>query len=111
MQEEYASGLYASDDLLARVQADLDAFYWQSHTLTHLSRDNLGKNDCDIEDGGKAVARKCVASPVCSMKISSRLLRAVKRPSCCHAAVAFRFLRGMSGLHRSPRRFQVSARG
>ena len=54
MQAEYDAGLYASDDLLARVQADLDAFYWQSHTLSHLSRDNLGKNDCDIEDGGQS---------------------------------------------------------
>ena len=54
MKAEYDSGLYASDDLLARVQADLDGFYWQSHTLSHLSRDNLGKNDCDIEDGGQS---------------------------------------------------------
>lgn len=53
IKAEYDSGLYASDDLLARVQADLGAFYWQSHTLSHLSRDNLGKNDCDIEDGGQ----------------------------------------------------------
>ncbi|CAN0561855.1 unnamed protein product [Ectocarpus sp. 12 AP-2014] len=52
MQDDYDAGLFASDDLLARVQADLDAFFWQSHTLTHLSRDNLGKSDCDIEDGG-----------------------------------------------------------
>ncbi|CAN0017372.1 unnamed protein product, partial [Ectocarpus sp. 13 AM-2016] len=54
MQDDYDAGLFDSDDLLARVQADLDAFFWQSHTMTHLSRDNLGKNDCDIEDGGNA---------------------------------------------------------
>ncbi len=53
MTEDYEAGLFASDDLLARAQADLDAFYWQSHTMTHLARDNLGKNDCDIEDGGE----------------------------------------------------------
>ena len=53
MQAEIDSGLFASDDLLARVQADLDAFYWQSHTLSHLARDNLGKNDCDSEDAGQ----------------------------------------------------------
>eukprot|EP00903_Cladosiphon_okamuranus_P009435 g8995.t1 len=52
VQEEIDAGLFESDDLLAQVQADLDAFFWQSHSLTHLSRDNLGKNDCDIEDGG-----------------------------------------------------------
>lgn len=53
MQDDYDAGLFDSDDLLARVQADLNAFFWQSHTMTHLSRDNLGKNDCDIEDGGE----------------------------------------------------------
>lgn len=52
MAEDVTAGLFAGDDLLARVQADLGAFYWQSHTLTHLARDNLGVNDCDIEDGG-----------------------------------------------------------
>lgn len=58
MKEDYEAGLFASDDLLARAQADLDAFYWQSHTMTHLARDNLGKNDCDIEDGGKCTATR-----------------------------------------------------
>lgn len=53
MQAEIESGLFATDDLLARVQADLDAFFWQSHTLSHLTRDNLGKNDCDSEDAGQ----------------------------------------------------------
>lgn len=53
MQADYDAGLFSSDDLLARVQAGLSNFYWQSHTLTHLARDNLGVNDCDIEDGGE----------------------------------------------------------
>lgn len=53
MAQDVAAGKFLGDDLLARVQADLNAFYWQSHTLTHLARDNLGANDCDIEDGGE----------------------------------------------------------
>lgn len=52
MKEDYAAGKFAADDLLARSLADMDAFFWQSHTLTHLARDNLGKNDCDSEDTG-----------------------------------------------------------
>lgn len=52
MAEDEAAGKFAGDDLLAQVRSDFDAFYWQSHTLTHLARDNLGANDCDIEDGG-----------------------------------------------------------
>lgn len=53
MADDIASGLFEADDLLARVQADLDAFYWQSHTFSHLSRDNLGLNDCRAEDAGE----------------------------------------------------------
>lgn len=53
MQTEFAAGGWSSDDLLAATLADLDAFYWQSHTLTHLARDNLGVADCDTEDGGE----------------------------------------------------------
>lgn len=53
MAEDIAANKFTGDDLLDRVQADLDAFYWQSHTLSHLGRDNLGANDCDIEDGGE----------------------------------------------------------
>lgn len=52
MEQDIIDGKFAGDDLLARVQADLNAFYWQSHTLTHLARDNIGANDCAIEDGG-----------------------------------------------------------
>lgn len=53
MAEDIAANKFTGDDLLDRVQADLDAFYWQSHTLSHLGRDNLGANDCDIEDAGE----------------------------------------------------------
>ncbi|CAM9875608.1 unnamed protein product, partial [Sphacelaria rigidula] len=46
----------AKDDLLDATisQAILDKFHWQSHTYSHLARDNLGQSDCDIEDGGNA---------------------------------------------------------
>lgn len=53
MAEDIAANLFDGDDLLDRVRTDLDAFYWQSHTLSHLGRDNLGANDCDIEDAGE----------------------------------------------------------
>lgn len=53
MATDIDAGVFASDDLLARVQADLDAFYWQSHTFSHLARDNLGLNDCRAEDAGE----------------------------------------------------------
>ena len=53
MAQDIESGLFEKDDLLARVQADLDAFYWQSHTFSHLARDNLGLNDCRTEDAGE----------------------------------------------------------
>ena len=54
MAQDIESGLFEKDDLLARVQADLDAFYWQSHTFSHLARDNLGLNDCRTEDAGES---------------------------------------------------------
>lgn len=54
LSEEIDAGLFESDGLLAQVQADLDAFFWHSHSLTHLARDNLGKSDCDIEDAGQS---------------------------------------------------------
>lgn len=54
MADDIADGLFDNDDLLARVQADLGAFYWQSHTFSHLARDNLGLNDCRTEDAGDA---------------------------------------------------------
>ncbi|CAM9973823.1 unnamed protein product, partial [Pylaiella littoralis] len=52
MATDVAAGLFAADDLLAHAQANLDAFYWQSHTLSHLARDDLGLNDCLSEDAG-----------------------------------------------------------
>ena len=53
MREDYEEGLWAGDDLLEWVTSNLDKFYWQSHTLTHIIRDNLGAADCAIEDSGK----------------------------------------------------------
>ena len=53
MTTEFAAGSWASDDLLAWVLDNLGTFWWQSHTLTHLSRDDLGESDCSIEDGGE----------------------------------------------------------
>lgn len=47
------AGLFAADDLLVYVQNNLDAFYWQSHSFSHLARDDLGVNDCLAEDAGK----------------------------------------------------------
>eukprot|EP00904_Undaria_pinnatifida_P003101 jgi/Undpi1/12792/HiC_scaffold_7.g02459.m1 len=54
MTSEYSNGDWASDDLLEWCVNNKDAFWWQSHTLTHLARDNLGESDCSIEDGGNA---------------------------------------------------------
>lgn len=52
MTAEFNSGAWASDTLLSWVLDNLDTFWWQSHTLSHLSRDDLGQSDCSIEDGG-----------------------------------------------------------
>lgn len=41
-------------DLLLSASLDMkDDFFWQSHTLSHQARDNLGQLDCESEDGGK----------------------------------------------------------
>lgn len=40
------------DDLLAATLEMKDDFFWQSHTLSHQARDNLGEVDCESEDGG-----------------------------------------------------------
>lgn len=58
MTSEYASGDWDSDDLLGWCVSNKEAFWWQSHTLTHLARDNLGVSDCTIEDGGKLIPPK-----------------------------------------------------
>lgn len=52
MTAEFNAGSWASDDLLVWVLANLSSFWWQSHTLSHLARDNLGESDCAAEDGG-----------------------------------------------------------
>lgn len=53
MAAEYEAGGWASDELLTAVLANPDDFYHQSHTLIHLSRDELQQSDCDVEDGGE----------------------------------------------------------
>lgn len=63
MTAEFNSGAWASDTLLSWVLDNLDKFWWQSHTLSHLARDNLGQSDCSIEDGGE-----CKALEGCSPK-------------------------------------------
>lgn len=58
MTAEFDSGAWASDALLSWVLDNLDTFWWQSHTLSHLARDNLGQSDCTIEDGGEREAEE-----------------------------------------------------
>ncbi|CAM9308757.1 unnamed protein product [Choristocarpus tenellus] len=52
MATEFLTNLWQSDDLLASVLSDAmkTKFHWQSHTMSHLARDNLGISDCTIED-------------------------------------------------------------
>ncbi|CAM9818998.1 unnamed protein product [Scytosiphon promiscuus] len=52
MADDIDAGNFTVDDLLVHVQENLDAFYWQSHTFSHLARDDLGVNDCLAEDAG-----------------------------------------------------------
>ncbi|CAM9243838.1 unnamed protein product, partial [Pylaiella littoralis] len=42
------------DDLLAASRALKNSFLWQSHSMSHLARDDLGKADCTMEDGANA---------------------------------------------------------
>lgn len=58
MTSEFNSGDWNSDDLLGWCVNNKQAFWWQSHTLTHLARDNLGESDCTIEDGGECMPLK-----------------------------------------------------
>lgn len=53
MKQEYTAGLWGVDKLLGFITIVLKYGFWQSHTLSHLMRDNLGQYDCDAEDGGK----------------------------------------------------------
>lgn len=53
MNQEYTAGLWGADNLLRYVIRVLRYGFWQSHTLSHLARDNLGQYDCDAEDGGE----------------------------------------------------------
>lgn len=52
MAEEFAANKWDADDLLAAVLANPSDAYHGSHTLTHLSRDELQESDCNTEDGG-----------------------------------------------------------
>ena len=42
-----------NDELLRASLELVDKFHWQSHTMSHLARDNLGETDCFMEDNGK----------------------------------------------------------
>lgn len=53
METEFTSGMWDTDDLLQAVLAYPDEVYHGSHSLTHLSRDELQESDCNIEDGGR----------------------------------------------------------
>lgn len=58
MTEEFSSSdstknWKANDLLLAETITLKEEFFWQSHTLSHLARDDLGLSDCYTEDTGK----------------------------------------------------------
>lgn len=55
MQQNFAAGAWDDDDLLQYVLENLDQddFYHQSHSLIHLSRDQLRASDCNAEDAGE----------------------------------------------------------
>lgn len=55
LELEFETGLWASDDLLEAAMELKADFYWQSHTLAHLARDDLSESDCNTEDGGKCL--------------------------------------------------------
>lgn len=73
MTAEFNSGAWDTDDLLVKSLELKDKFYWQSHTLSHLSRDNLGQSDCDTEDGGKACTALSVKFYVVTISTSTPL--------------------------------------
>ena len=53
MEAEFAEGKWNESDPLLKASLDMiDDFHWQSHTMSHLSRDDLGETDCTMEDGG-----------------------------------------------------------
>lgn len=67
LEAEYAAGGWDADTLLASVLS-LDAdFYHQSHTLIHLSRDELQESDCNVEDGG--MRKKCPMFQSCALVV------------------------------------------
>lgn len=54
LKEEFESGLWDTDTLLMATISSMDDLYLQSHTVSHLARDNLGVSDCETEDGGES---------------------------------------------------------
>lgn len=54
MEAEHAAGVWDSDALLQAVLASPNDAFIGSHTLTHLSRDELQASDCNTEDGGES---------------------------------------------------------
>lgn len=64
MRAEFDSGKWKEkDDLLEASLEMVDDFHWQSHTMSHLARDDLGVTDCNAEDGGKRLMRRIDARP------------------------------------------------
>ena len=54
MTAEFNNGQWSSDDLLDYTTSNTDKFWWQSHGLAHMLRDDLVAADCFIEDRGNA---------------------------------------------------------
>lgn len=76
MAEEFSSSdsnvnWKANDLLLAESITLQEDFFWQSHTLSHLARDNLGLSDCYTEDTGEKYPREI------SMKVDAYRARYV----------------------------------
>lgn len=61
MRTEFDCGDWDSDDLLMASLDMVHDFHWQSHTMSHLARDDLGETDCNMEDGGECLSRKADA--------------------------------------------------
>ena len=52
LTSEFNSGGWNSDDLLDYTVSNTNKFWWQSHGLAHMLRDDLLSEDCFIEDRG-----------------------------------------------------------
>lgn len=103
MTAEFNSGAWAADGLLGWVLSNLGTFWWQSHTLSHLARDDLGASDCAIEDGGESFFlffRRLLFCP--AGKDSLSLDRSIDRSTFTHAPL-FTFLRAAAAEGRRVR--------